>query len=76
MEYRNLGRSGLRVSVLTMGTMTFGGGERAALGVGADMRSLECRERAFARDGASPMIGVSDKHPERTLTQQLQRSRT
>ena len=27
MEYRNLGRSGLRVSVLTMGTMTFGGGE-------------------------------------------------
>ena len=28
MEYRNLGRSGLRVSVLTMGTMTFGGNER------------------------------------------------
>jgi aryl-alcohol dehydrogenase-like predicted oxidoreductase len=28
MEYRNLGRSGLRVSVLTMGTMTFGGGHR------------------------------------------------
>jgi aryl-alcohol dehydrogenase-like predicted oxidoreductase len=26
MEYRYLGRSGLRVSVLTMGTMTFGGG--------------------------------------------------
>jgi len=25
MEYRALGRSGLRVSVLTMGTMTFGG---------------------------------------------------
>ena len=25
MEYRNLGRSGLKVSVLTMGTMTFGG---------------------------------------------------
>jgi aryl-alcohol dehydrogenase-like predicted oxidoreductase len=25
MEYRSLGRSGLRVSVLTMGTMTFGG---------------------------------------------------
>jgi aryl-alcohol dehydrogenase-like predicted oxidoreductase len=28
MEYRYLGRSGLRVSVLTMGTMTFGGSER------------------------------------------------
>lgn len=26
MEYRRLGRSGLRVSVLTLGTMTFGGG--------------------------------------------------
>ena len=25
MEYRTLGRSGLKVSVLTMGTMTFGG---------------------------------------------------
>src|ERR1700684_2566057 len=25
MEYRTLGKSGLRVSVLTMGTMTFGG---------------------------------------------------
>jgi aryl-alcohol dehydrogenase-like predicted oxidoreductase len=25
MEYRQLGRSGLRISTLTMGTMTFGG---------------------------------------------------
>ena len=38
MEYRALGRSGLRVSVLTMGTMTFGGrGGFAAVGsTGAD----------------------------------------
>lgn len=28
MEYRYLGRSGLKVSVLTMGTMTFGGNEK------------------------------------------------
>ena len=28
MEYRYLGRSGLRVSTLTMGTMTFGGSEK------------------------------------------------
>ena len=28
MEYRLLGRSGLKVSVLTMGTMTFGGSEK------------------------------------------------
>jgi aryl-alcohol dehydrogenase-like predicted oxidoreductase len=33
MEYRHLGRSGLRVSVLTLGTMTFGGkGPFAAVG--------------------------------------------
>lgn len=25
MEYRQLGRSGLRISALTLGTMTFGG---------------------------------------------------
>ena len=30
MEYRQLGRSGLKVSVLTMGTMTFGGGGKFA----------------------------------------------
>ena len=28
MEYRYLGRSGLKVSTLTMGTMTFGGSEK------------------------------------------------
>src|ERR1700744_3048387 len=33
MEYRQLGRSGLRVSTLTLGTMTFGGrGQFAAVG--------------------------------------------
>jgi aryl-alcohol dehydrogenase-like predicted oxidoreductase len=33
MEYRALGRSGLRISVLTMGTMTFGGkGDFASVG--------------------------------------------
>jgi aryl-alcohol dehydrogenase-like predicted oxidoreductase len=30
MDYRQLGRSGLRVSALTLGTMTFGGGGRFA----------------------------------------------
>ena len=34
MEYRTLGRSGLKISVLTMGTMTFGGtGDFASVGV-------------------------------------------
>ena len=30
MDYRQLGHSGLKVSVLTMGTMTFGGGGKFA----------------------------------------------
>ena len=50
MEYRQLGRSGLRVSALTLGTMTFGGrgdfqkvgstdtgGARAASSIAASM---------------------------------------
>ena len=38
MEYRQLGRSGLRVSALTLGTMTFGGrgGFRAVGATGVD----------------------------------------
>src|ERR1700757_2369575 len=39
MEYRALGRSGLRVSVLTMGTMTFGGA-----GAVADVGSTDTEE--------------------------------
>src|SRR6516165_11313155 len=39
MEYRALGRSGLRVSVLTMGTMTFGGA-----GAFADVGSTDTEE--------------------------------
>ena len=39
MEYRALGRSGLRVSVLTMGTMTFGG-----TGAFADVGSTDTEE--------------------------------
>ena len=35
MEYRNLGRSGLKVSALTLGTMTYGGrGNFAKVGSG------------------------------------------
>ena len=36
MEYRYLGRSGLKVSTLTMGTMTFGGSEQVGHTVQAD----------------------------------------
>jgi aryl-alcohol dehydrogenase-like predicted oxidoreductase len=42
MEYRTVGRSGLRISVLTMGTMTFGGkGNFAGVGsTGSDLTLL------------------------------------
>jgi aryl-alcohol dehydrogenase-like predicted oxidoreductase len=40
MEYRYLGRSGLKVSVLTMGTMTFGGSEK----IGNTSRSDAARQ--------------------------------
>lgn len=43
MEYRYLGRSGLRVSTLTMGTMTFGGGGAFAKVGAADL--AEAREQ-------------------------------
>lgn len=38
MEYRHLGRSGLKVSVLTMGTMTFGATENFTKVGGADQK--------------------------------------
>jgi aryl-alcohol dehydrogenase-like predicted oxidoreductase len=45
MEYRQLGRSGLKVSVLTFGTMTFGGkgnfGKTGATGVDGARRQLD-----------------------------------
>jgi aryl-alcohol dehydrogenase-like predicted oxidoreductase len=49
MEYRQLGRSGLRVSVMTLGTMTFGGaGPFAKVGStdveGADRLIGQCRD--------------------------------
>ena len=51
MEYRTLGRSGLKVSVLTMGTMTFGGAANFAKTGSTDLavvrtRVLEQRGRA------------------------------
>src|SRR3954453_22009997 len=37
MEYRQLGHSGLRVSALTLGTMTFGGRDKFASGGSTDV---------------------------------------
>ena len=59
MEYRHLGRSGLKVSVLALGTMTFGGtGDFAALGstgVAAARRQID-----IALDAGVNLIDTSD----------------
>ena len=47
MEYRTLGRSGLKVSVLTMGTFTFGGtGPFAMVGQQGVSEARRLRTRA------------------------------
>lgn len=40
----------------------------AAGAVRADVRSIEDRQRALARDCAAPPVAVSDSNPERALT--------
>ncbi|TJZ95836.1 aldo/keto reductase [Actinacidiphila oryziradicis] len=49
MEYRQLGHSGLRVSVLTLGTMTFGGKGMFAILGGTDVEGAR-RQVAMAMD--------------------------
>lgn len=49
MEYRHLGRSGLRVSVLTMGTMTFGATDNFTKVGGADQKEA-ARQVALCLD--------------------------
>ena len=62
MEYRQLGRSGLRISKLTMGTMTFGGRDKFR-DVGADRsRGRSAADRHGARCRREP-----DRHGRRVL---------
>jgi aryl-alcohol dehydrogenase-like predicted oxidoreductase len=59
MEYRTLGRSGLRVSVLTLGTMTFGGrGGFAAVGA-TDVPEAR-RQIDQCRDAGVNLIDTAD----------------
>ncbi|WP_255950760.1 aldo/keto reductase [Streptomyces odontomachi] len=63
MEYRQLGRSGLRVSALTLGTMTYGGrGMFGALGSGG----LEDADRqvGMALDAGVNMIDTADMYSD------------
>jgi aryl-alcohol dehydrogenase-like predicted oxidoreductase len=59
MEYRQLGRSGLRVSALTMGTMTFGGkGDFANVG---NTETDEARRQVdMCLDAGVNMIDTAD----------------
>src|ERR1700761_4007084 len=59
MEYRQLGRSGLRVSALTLGTMTFGGrGGFKAVG-STDVTGAR-RQLALALDAGVNLIDTAD----------------
>jgi aryl-alcohol dehydrogenase-like predicted oxidoreductase len=59
MEYRQLGRSGLRVSTLTLGTMTFGGkGDFAGVG-DADVQAAR-RQVDMALDAGVNLIDTAD----------------
>ena len=56
MEYRQLGRSGLRVSTLTLGTMTFGGrgGFRAVGATDIDGARRQVRSEEHTSELQSP----------------------
>jgi aryl-alcohol dehydrogenase-like predicted oxidoreductase len=58
MEHRQLGRSGLRVSVLTLGTMTFGGGPSSNVG-SVDLDGVR-RQIDLALDAGVNLIDTAD----------------
>jgi aryl-alcohol dehydrogenase-like predicted oxidoreductase len=63
MEYRQLGRSGLRISSLTLGTMTFGGrGQFQAVGE-TDLDGAR-RQIDMARDAGVNMIDTADVYSD------------
>jgi len=63
MEYRQLGRSGLRVSCLTLGTMTFGGrGEFRAVGE-TDVEGAR-RQIEMALDAGVNLIDTADVYSQ------------
>jgi aryl-alcohol dehydrogenase-like predicted oxidoreductase len=63
MDYRQLGRSGLRVSALTLGTMTFGGGGKFA-SVGDTGVEGARRQVAMALDAGVNMIDTADVYSD------------
>src|SRR5580698_7980243 len=63
MEYRQLGRSGLRVSKLTMGTMTFSGSGKFRP-VGSTDLDAARRQIAMALDAGVNLIDTADIYSE------------
>jgi len=63
MEYRQLGRSGLRVSTLTMGTMSFGGAGQFA-DVGDTDVSGARRQLAMCRDNGVNLVDTADVYSD------------
>ena len=63
MEYRQLGRSGLRVSTLTLGTMGFGGRGWAAAVGDLDVQAAR-RQIDMARDAGVNLIDTADVYSE------------
>ncbi len=61
MEYRLLGRSGLKVSTITLGTMTFGGGGKFQY-VGNSNQSEATRMVDIALDAGVNMLDCSDAY--------------
>jgi aryl-alcohol dehydrogenase-like predicted oxidoreductase len=59
MEYRQLGRSGLRVSTLTLGTMTYGGGGQFAQVGSVDLDGVR-RQIDMAVDAGVNLIDTAD----------------
>ncbi len=59
MDYRQLGSSGLRISALTMGTMTFGGGGKFAH-VGTTDAALAREQVDLCLDAGVNMIDTAD----------------
>ncbi len=63
MEYRQLGRSGLRVSTLTMGTMTFGGGGNFA-NVGSTQVEEARRQIDQCLDAGVNLVDTADVYSD------------